>query len=129
MRRATTSWSDQQVEEILGNLLRTGVVLAAIVVLVGGFIYLYRHGASAPNYGVFHGEPTGLRTVSGIVTEALSLRGRGLIQLGLILLIATPVARVAFSLFAFVRQKDYTYIAVTMFVLGLLIYSLTGGYL
>ena len=49
-----------------------------------------------------------------------------MIQLGLLLLIATPVARVAFSLVAFIRQRDRTYIVITTIVLGLLLYSLMG---
>ena len=47
-------------------------------------------------------------------------RGRALIQLGLLLLIATPVARVAFSVFAFERQRDWTYVGITLFVLAVL---------
>jgi uncharacterized membrane protein len=75
------------------------------------------------------GEPTDLRSVSGIVTDALSLQARGIIQLGLLLLVATPVARVAFSAFAFAQQRDRTYVMVTLGVLAVLVYSLVGGYL
>ncbi|MBI3990079.1 MAG: DUF1634 domain-containing protein [candidate division NC10 bacterium] len=120
-------WTDEQVEQIVGNLLRTGVIVAALVVLVGGVLYLVRHGATSPDYQVFRGEPADLRSVSGIVTDALSLRSRGVIQLGLLLLIATPVARVAFSVFAFARQHDRPYVLVTLIVLALLISSLAGG--
>ena len=69
-------WTDQYVEELIGNLLQTGVILASAVVLLGGSIYLVRHGLSAPQYHVFMGEPTDLRTLSGIVRDALTLRGR-----------------------------------------------------
>jgi uncharacterized membrane protein len=50
-----------------------------------------------------------------------------LIQLGLLILIATPIARVAFSVVAFLYQRDWMYVAVTLMVLGLLVYSLFGG--
>jgi uncharacterized membrane protein len=83
------TWTEEQVEAIVGTLLRVGVMLAAVVVCLGGAFYLSRHGSSVPLYGVFHGEPTDLRSVSGIVTDALSLQGRGIIQLGLLLLVAT----------------------------------------
>jgi len=73
------------------------------------------------------GEPTDLRTLSGIVRDALALRGRGIIQLGLLLLIATPVARVAFSVAAFAIQRDRLYVVVTLMVLAILLYSLTSG--
>ena len=68
------------------------------------------------------------RTISGIFHEALAFHGRGLIQLGLLVLIATPVARVAFSFFAFLHERDWTYVFVTVLVLGLLLYSLFGGH-
>jgi uncharacterized membrane protein len=106
-----------------------GVTLAAAVVLFGGSIYLVRHGRTAPQYRVFRGEPADLRTISGIVKEALVFQGRGLIQLGLLLLIATPVARVAFSVAAFAIQRDRLYVVVTLIVLAVLVYSLAGGHL
>ena len=119
---------DQRLDELMGELLRTGVLLAALVVLVGGVVYLTRHGMAVTNYQVFRGEPSELRTISGILLEALALRGRGLIQLGLLILIATPIARVAFSFFAFLYQRDWLYVVVTLMVLGLLLYSLVGGH-
>lgn len=119
-------WSDERVDALLGTLLRVGVLLSAAIVALGGAIYLVKHGAGTTAYGDFRGEPADLRSVGGIVRAALQLRGRGLIQLGLLVLIATPVARVAFSLLAFARQRDRTYVVVTGFVLALLVLSLTG---
>ena len=114
-------------DQIMAVLLRTGVLLAALLVLVGGIIFLARHPQPTTNYRVFQGEPGELRTISGILREARQLRGRGLIQLGLLLLIATPVARVLFSVFAFLYERDWTYVAVTTLVLSLLTYSLFFG--
>src|SRR5499426_1298861 len=122
-----TPRKDQRMDELMGELLRTGVLLAAFVVLVGGVVYLTHHDMPVTNYQVFQGEPAELRTIAGILHEALALRGRGLIQLGLLLLIATPIARVAFSVFAFLYQRDWTYVMITLMVLGLLLYSLVGG--
>jgi len=125
--KPTGQWTDQYVDELIGNLLRVGVTLAAAMVLFGGTVYLFRHGLEAPHYLVFVGEPADLRSVSGIVRDALALRGRGLIQLGLLLLIATPVARVAFSVVVFVMQRDRLYVVVALIVLAVLMYSLLGG--
>ena len=119
--------TEQRMDEIMGRLLRTGVILAASFVLAGGVVFLVRHPEPVTNYRVFQGEPEELRTVSGIFHEALALHGRGLIQLGLLILIATPIARVAFSVVAFLYQRDWTYVLVTLIVLGLLVYSLFGG--
>ncbi len=120
--------TDRRMDEIIGRLLQAGVTLAAMFVLAGGGVYLARHSTPVTNYHVFQGEPAELRTVPGILHEALALRGRGLIQLGLLILIATPIARVAFSVVAFLYERDWTYVVVTLVVLGLLFYSLLGGH-
>lgn len=127
MTHHSIGWTDQRVEVIIGNLLRAGVLLAAAVVLVGGGIFLVRHGSAAPHYAVFQGEPTDLRTPSGVLAEAARLQGRGIIQLGLLLLLATPLARVAFSVFAFAMERDRLYVIVTLIVLAVLVFSLAGG--
>ncbi|HET7599608.1 MAG TPA: DUF1634 domain-containing protein [Gemmatimonadales bacterium] len=119
-------WSDRDVEQLLGRLLRTGVAVAAAVVLAGGVVYLLGHHAGRPSYGTFAGEPEDLTRVGGIVRGAGRMSGRALIQLGLLLLIATPVARVGFSLAAFLRERDWPYVLLTGFVLALLLLSLIG---
>jgi uncharacterized membrane protein len=116
----------QRLESLLGNLLRAGVLVSALLVLAGGLIYLARHGDSAPHYQTFRGEPADLCTVAGIVGRSLDLSGRGVIQLGLLLLIATPVARVLAAWVAFLRQRDWTYVLVASVVLAALLYSLMG---
>ena len=121
-------WSDERVEELLGNLLRTGVLIAAGIAVLGGIIYVARYGSRPADYRVFHGEPGDLRPVGGILHGALQLRSRWLIQLGLLLLIATPIARVALSLFAFAKQRDWQYVIITAVVLGLLAFSLFVGH-
>ena len=79
-----------------------------------------------PQNATFSGGPNDLSRVGGIVRAAAAFRGRGMIQLGLLLLIGTPVARVAFSLVAFVLQRDRTYVILTAVVLLLLLASLAG---
>ena len=121
-------WSDQEVEETVGNLLRDGLVLATAVVIIGAVIYLVRHGGEEPEYRIFHGVPPDLRGLAGIVELAGDWRGRGFIQLGLLMLLATPVARVVFSVVAFSMQRDRLYVLVTLLVLAVLLYSIVGGY-
>lgn len=113
----------------IGTLLRTGVILSALIVFAGGMVYLLRHPSIPIDYRTFSGEPQELRHVAGIVQASLTFHGRAIIQLGLLLLIATPVMRVAFSVFAFAMEKDWKYVIVTLIVLALLLYSLTEGYL
>ena len=123
----TERWTDEEVDQLLGNLLRIGVIVATIVTAVGGVLYLAHHGFEPTDHRVFRGEPAELRHVGSIVRGALTLHSAAIVQLGLVLLIATPVARVAMSLVAFILQRDRVYIVVTSIVLALLIYSLTGG--
>lgn len=120
-------WSDRRMELIIAYLLRGGVILSAVFVLAGGVLYLIRHGTDFPCYGVFRGEPSDLRNLRGIISNASTLRSRGLIAFGLLLLIATPVARVGFSILAFLQQRDRTYVLVTLIVFVLLLYSLFDG--
>jgi uncharacterized membrane protein len=121
-------WNDEAVEAIIGNLLRVGVLVAATVVAAGGLMYLIRHGGAPASYAIFSGEPADLRHTSGILKQVLGGRSRGIIQLGLILLIATPVVRVAFSAVAFALERDRLYFVVTLIVLSILLYSLLGSH-
>ncbi len=120
-------WTDERVDRIMGNLLRSGVLLASALVTAGAALYLARHGGDRPDYGVFRGEPAELRGIGGIVGAALGPSGRGLIQLGLLALVATPVARVVFALVAFAVQRDRIFVAVALVVLAALLYSLFGA--
>jgi len=118
-------WSDDRVQWLMGTLLRWGVIFAAAMVLAGGAMYFASCGSAIPDYKVFRGEPPELRVVAGIVREAVSLNPLGLIQFGLLLLIATPLARVAFSVVAFALQGDRTYVVVTLCVLAVVLYGLS----
>ena len=120
-------WSDHEVEQIIGRLLQIGVLVAAAVVLIGAVALLVQHGHQPADFHVFRGASSGLRSVDAIVRAALSLDSRAIVQLGLVLLIATPVARVALTLVAFILQRDRLYVAITALVLALLLYGLIWG--
>jgi uncharacterized membrane protein len=118
------AWTDLRLEIVISVLLRTGVLISAAVVLLGGICFLSRHGQEQPEYRVFHGTPQIYRSVSGVVHAAGPSNCQAVIQLGLLLLILTPVARVAFSLAGFAMEHDKTYVLLTSMVLAILIYSL-----
>ncbi len=128
MVREKLLWTEKRMEAIIAILLLCGVVFSAVVVGIGGVFYLLRHGLERADYTVFHAEPADLRSLRGIISDVIALRGRGMIELGVLLLVATPVARVAFSIFGFLRQRDYTYVVVTLIVLSFLLFSLSGGF-
>jgi uncharacterized membrane protein len=119
--------TDRQVEISIAFLLRTGVFLAAAVVLIGGILHLAHSGHLRTHYHVFHGEPSDLRSPTGVIREAFSGRPDAIIELGLLLLILTPIARVVFSVVAFARERDLMYVIMTLVVLGVLLYSLLAG--
>ena len=121
---------DRRMESIIGILLRLGVLLSGSVVLFGAIVYLTRNGLAAlPDYKSFHGETMQLSTVEGILAGCREFRGRAIIQLGLLLLIATPVARVVFAVVAFALEKDKLYVVLTLIVLAILMFSLLSSVL
>ena len=124
MNEAKQALKDHKMDLVIGNLLRGGVIIAAAVVFFGAIIYLSRHGLAPASYKIFLRVPPDLCSVKGILENVFSFHGRGFIQLGLLLLIATPLARVALSIFMFARQRDNLYAIVTLIVFCILIYSL-----
>jgi uncharacterized membrane protein len=123
-------WSDERVEQVIGNLLRAGVLTAAAVVVLGAALYLFHHGQEhVKDRHAFVPEGPELSRPVLIVRSVWEGHGQALIQVGLLLLIATPIARVAFSAFAFARQHDRTYVVITLFVLGVLLYGLFSGHI
>jgi uncharacterized membrane protein len=127
MSQPESRWSDHAVEQVIGRLLQIGVLLAAAVVLFGAVLLLVNHGGSPASYSEFRGEPSELRTVTGIVRGAAAMHAAAIVQLGLVLLIATPIARVGFTLVAFVLQRDRTYVWITTLVMILLLFGLVFG--
>ncbi|MFZ0286390.1 MAG: DUF1634 domain-containing protein [Terriglobales bacterium] len=121
------NWTDRRIEEIVADLLRAGVALSALIVFVGACFYLARYGHAPADYRVFKGAPSDLRNLRGIIHSAKHFRSRGIIQLGLLCLIATPVARVAFSIWGFAAEHDRLYMIFTGIVLTVLLYSLLGS--
>src|SRR6266404_2223261 len=105
--------TDQRLDIIIANVLRGGVSLSAAIVLVGGFAYLRQHGNDVADYRTFHGSST--------TDESLRI-----IRFGLLVLIATPIARVALSLVAFAAERDWIFVAIAAIVLVVLLYGAVG---
>jgi uncharacterized membrane protein len=105
-------------------MLRTGVMLAAAVVLAGGVLYLAQNRGPRPNYHQFHGERPQLLSLPGIAHGVASGDARSIIMLGLLLLIATPVARVVMCVVGFAFERDRLYVVVSSVVMVILLYSL-----
>ncbi len=115
---------DRRLETIIGRLLQTGVLLAAATVFAGGVLYLAGHHSDLANYHSFAAASPATRTLSGIVHAAAQGRSLAIIQLGLVLLVLTPIARVAIAVAGFLLERDRLYAVVSLLVLLILVFSL-----
>jgi uncharacterized membrane protein len=119
----TDNRRDKRLETIIGYTLRLGVLAAAALVLAGGVYYLSENAFTPADYHTFHPAAKSSLDLSGIVRNAAALNSLGIIQLGLLVLIATPIVRVILSVIAFVLERDFLYAVVTSIVLAVLLYS------
>ena len=113
-------YSDHEMDTQMGTLLRTGVIVACCIMLAGGTLYLLHHGGGRESYQTFHGEPADLRGIRGILSSARAGEARGIIQFSVLVLIATPVLRVAFAAYGFARQRRWLFVGLSLIVLALL---------
>ncbi|WP_448697303.1 DUF1634 domain-containing protein [Mucilaginibacter sp. AW1-3] len=128
MKTENRSFKDKDIRLSIGSLLRWGVLLSMMVVTIGGVIYLYRHGHDISDYSTFKQQPDFTRNVAAIIQGVFTIKGRAIIQLGILLLIATPIMRVLFSAVGFFLEKDYLYVAITVLVLVIIMSSMFGGF-
>ena len=120
-------FTDKQLDLAIGKLLRFGVIVSAVQVAFGGILYLKHPLTSAPKYSHFLAQSNTLQGGAGVLASAVHLNANSVIQLGLLTLIAIPVARVALCIVGFARQKDRLYIVISSSVFVILIYSLIQG--
>jgi uncharacterized membrane protein len=116
-------FDDRSMEVTMGRLLQFGVLLASFVMLVGGVFYVRAHHDETPDYRLFRSEPQALRHIGGVMGGVAAGDSAAIIQLAVLLLIATPVARVVFALFGFATERDKLYTAVSAVVLAVLLYG------
>jgi uncharacterized membrane protein len=127
-----------RMELVISYLLRGGVILSAAIILVGVLLFAIRQDTGyakvlphhLPDLLAFHQDsgpglfPTSL---DAVVRGAIEGKSYAIICLGMLVLIATPVVRVALSVFFFLAQKDWLYVGITLFVLAVLLLSLFTG--
>jgi uncharacterized membrane protein len=111
-------------EITISRMLRVGVSVAALVVVIGEILYLWQAHGVRTDYGYFHGVPIPVDHFAPVLEGIRHFDSRSIIRLGILLLIATPIVRVAFCLYSFGVQKDKLYIPVSATVLAVLLYSL-----
>jgi uncharacterized membrane protein len=119
------------VEIVISDLLRVGVILSLSIVFIGTVLTFIHH----PDYISSAAELHRLTTpgaqfpqdAADVISGLTHLQGRAVVILGLLLLIATPVMRVAVSIFAFVYEEDPPFVVITSIVLLLLLLSFVLG--
>jgi uncharacterized membrane protein len=120
------------VETIISYVLRIGVTTSLAVVILGCVVGLARHPAFLLSPDALQ-ELTGKSAVfphslTDVATGVREMRGQAVIAAGLLLLILTPVMRVAVSIFAFIYQKDRVFTLITTVVLIILLFSFVLGH-
>lgn len=118
--------NEESMEAGIIEILSIGLCISVSLLLMGGAMYLGRHGLDLFLKGGIPSEQEALCDMSSIINSVLSGHGRGVIQLGLIALVFTPIARVTFTVVAFIQRKDWNYAIITSTVLAVLIYGLLG---
>jgi uncharacterized membrane protein len=119
-------FDDLDLNRSVGNLLRLGVILSVVISFLG-FVKLFFEGFTMPKEYKDLGSNTG-----NILTEfwfgLLKLEGKSIIELGILILILTPLMRIIFALVGYVREKDYTYIIISVIVLFIMFISFMMGF-
>ncbi|WP_129716296.1 DUF1634 domain-containing protein [Pedobacter sp. SYP-B3415] len=119
---------DKDIQVIIGTLLRTGVYTSLGIVLLGGIIFMVSHARQPVDYSIFRAQGPRLASIGGILRGVLTLDGMAVIQFGILLLIFTPIARVVFSIFSFLIERDYLYVAIGLLILTIIGISMNGGF-
>lgn len=117
---------ERDMQLIMGNLLRVGVVLSMTVVAIGGIIYLFGFGQLKADYSEFVMDEAGFFSLASIWTGILEMNGKAIIQLGILLLIFTPISRVILAVFSFFLERDYLYVLIGLMILGIILFSLSN---
>jgi len=107
----------------MGRLLQAGVLFASFVVLTGGFLYLRANAGHAADFHTFTSEPADLRQVTQLMHLFIHGNPAAVIQTGILLLIATPIARVLFAVVGFAIERDRLYVVVSLIVFAVLMFS------
>jgi uncharacterized membrane protein len=115
--------------KLLGIVLRSGVVLSGIIIAIGTALFVANHSLDDTSAYLTYNPglvPHGNFQVSlpSIFSGLVSLDPSSIIQLGFLVLLATPVTRVALSLFLFAAERDRMFVYLTATVLAILLFSM-----
>jgi uncharacterized membrane protein len=118
---------DVRMERAMSVLLRFGVVLASTLVLAGVAFYLMDHARQPIDYTIFIAHPFNAQHRRQLFLNMSRGDAGSIIEVGILFLVATPVARVIFAVVAFAFERDRLYTAISAGVLAVLVYGLLFG--
>lgn len=102
------------------RILRAGVTISAIIIGTGFILFLITGESGYPG-------DTYPYTVSTLFSGLVAFKSYAIILFGLLCLLLTPIMRVVMSVFIFWKEKDYTYVKITLLVLTILIIGMLLG--
>ena len=119
-------FTDLDLNRSVGNLLRLGVILSVVTSLFG-FVKLFLEGFKMPK------DYSSLEIPEGTIWQSfwaslLNFEGIAIINLGILLLILTPLTRIIFALVGYIKEKDHTYVIVSIIVLAIMLVSFLMGF-
>lgn len=122
------NFTDVDLNRSVGNLLRLGVLLSVTISLVG-FIKLFFEGFEMPKKYTSLDVGSSSEKVWGHFWHSLGAgEGMAIIQLGILILIVTPIMRIVFALIGYLKEKDYVYVVISSIVLAIMAISFFTGY-
>jgi len=125
----TTKFTDNQLQSIIGNVLRYGVLSALTVTLLGGIILLAKDSQQVVSFSTFVEKDQNLFVVFKTILQGVKdWNGESIIFLGILLLFLTPALRLLLSLFSFILEKDAMYVVITLIVIAVIILSVSFGF-
>ncbi|KRN01999.1 hypothetical protein FD13_GL000453 [Levilactobacillus senmaizukei DSM 21775 = NBRC 103853] len=119
-KQTATSKEMLQVESVIGRILQVGVIFSAIVMAIGLGLFLVTGQSGYPGTVV-------PRQMGLILQGTWQLKPYAIMMLGVYCLILTPVLRVIVSIYAFYKERDHLYVAITTLVLFILMVALFIG--
>lgn len=114
---------ESNLDFVLSWVLRIGLGIAFIIVFIGGSLFLWQHANDHIDYKVFNGQFISLKGIKESFESAVYDHYLGFIQLGILLLIATPIVRVIFCMVIFAIERDMLYVSLSGVVLIILLFS------
>lgn len=112
---------------MIGRILLSGVALSLVLVVPGGSVWLFLHGGEPVNFQAFRGEPLPVRSIVDIFMDIFSFSPLALIQMGSLVLVLLQVVRTGVTAIEFGRSREWGYVAISLFVLTVLIFGLAGS--